>query len=128
VKISLDTCTFLWLISDAPALSQRARELFADTENEVYLSAVCSWEIAVKHALGKLPLPAPPEQYIPAQRIKHGIDSLQVEEEATLYLGRLPSVHKDPFDRMLICQAIVHGLVILSPDPLISQYPVRTAW
>jgi PIN domain nuclease of toxin-antitoxin system len=128
VKILLDTCTFLWIISDAPTLSPRARELFADAENEAYLSTVCSWEIAVKHGLGKLPLPAPPEQYIPAQRIKHGIDSLPLEEEATLYLGRLPGIHKDPFDRMLICQAIVHALAILSPDPFISQYPVRTVW
>jgi PIN domain nuclease of toxin-antitoxin system len=128
MKILLDTCTFLWLITDAPALSPRARELFAEVENEVYLSVVCTWEIAVKHALGKLPLPASPEQYIPAQRIKHNIDSLLLEEEPTLYLGRLPPVHKDPFDRMLICQAIVHSLVILTPDPLISQYPVRTIW
>jgi PIN domain nuclease of toxin-antitoxin system len=128
MKILLDTCTFLWFVTNAPALSDRAGELFADAENEVYLSAVCTWEIAVKHALGRLPLPASPEQYIPAQRIKHGIDSLPLEEETTLYLGRLPHVHKDPFDRMLICQAIVHGLVILTPDPLISQYPVRTVW
>jgi PIN domain nuclease of toxin-antitoxin system len=128
MKILLDTCTFLWLTTDDPALSQRARELFVERENEVYLSVVCTWEIGVKHALGKLPLPASPQQYIPAQRIKHGIASLALEEEASLHIGKLPLTHKDPFDRMLICQAIVHGMVLLTPDPLIIQYPVPTVW
>jgi PIN domain nuclease of toxin-antitoxin system len=128
VKILLDTCTFLWITTDDPALSQRAQELFAAIENEIYLSVVSTWEIAVKHGIGKLPLPALPEQYIPAQRIKHGIDSLPLDEEASLYLGKLPTPHKDPFDRMLICQAIVHDMILLTPDPLITQYPVRTDW
>ena len=128
MRILLDTCTFLWLVTDAPALSNRAREVFAEGENEVYLSAVCTWEIAIKHALGRLPLPASPEQYVPAQRVKHGIDFLPLQEEATLYLKRLPQIHKDPFDRMLVCQALVHDMVILTPDPLVSQYPVSTVW
>ena len=128
MKILLDTCTFLWVIVDAPELSNPARELFVDPANEVYLSAVSTWEIAIKHALGRLPLPEPPERFIPAQRKQHGIDALPLEEEATLYLGRLPDHHTDPFDRMLICQAIVHGLVILTPDELVVRYPVRTIW
>ena len=125
MKILLDTCTFLWIITSAPALSHHAQNLFADTENEVYLSPVCTWEIALKHALGRLPLPASPEQYIPAQRIKHGIDALPLEEEATLYLGRLPPVHKDPFDRMLICQAMAHGLIMVTVDEKVTAYPIH---
>ena len=128
MRVLLDTCTFLRLVTDAPNLSVRAREVFAEIENEVYLSAVCTWEIAIKHALGRLPLPASPEQYVPAQRIKHSIDFLSLQEEATLYLRRLPLIHKDPFDRMLICQALVHNLAILTPDSLISQYHVTTVW
>ena len=128
MRILLDTCNFLWLVTDAPALSNRVREVFAEVENEVYLSAVCTWEIAIKHALGRLPLPASPEQYVPGQRVKHGIAFLPLQEEATLYLKRLPQIHKDPFDRMLVCQALVHDMVILTPDPLVSQYPVSTVW
>jgi len=128
VRILLDTCTFLWIIGDAPELSNRARELFIDPANDVFLSAVSAWEITVKHSLGRLPLPEPPERFIPLQRERHGIEALPLEEEATLYLNRLPSPHRDPFDRMLICQAIVHGMVILTPDELITQYPVRSLW
>lgn len=128
MRLLLDTCTFLWSISGAPELSARARALYTDPENEVYLSAVSAWEIALKHALGRLPLPEPPERFVPAQRRRHGIDALPLDEESALHLARLPALHRDPFDRMLVCQAIAHGLVVLSPDPLVTQYPVRATW
>ena len=128
MKILLDTCVFLWIISDAPELSEHARSLFVDPVNDVYLSAVSTWEIAINMVLGKLPLPAAPERFIPDQREKHHISGLPLDEETTLYLTRLPNYHKDPFDRMLICQAITHGLVILTPDESILRYPVKTAW
>ena len=116
------------MITDAVELSTKARELFTAPSNEVFLSAVSAWEISVKHALKRLPLPELPSRFIPAQREKHGIDPLPLQEEATLYLPALPEYHRDPFDRMLVCQAIVHGLVILTPDDMITQYPVRSAW
>lgn len=128
VKLLLDTCTFLWLVGGSPELSDRARELFSDPDNEVYLSVVSSWEIAVKHATGRLPLPEPPERFVPAERRRHGIEPLDLDEESALHVTRLPVLHRDPFDRMLVCQAIVHGLVILGPDPSITQYPIRAAW
>ena len=128
MRILLDTCTFLWIVTDAPELSDLAREVFVNPENEVYLSTVSTWEIAIKHAIGRLPLPEAVEKFIPYQREEHGVASLALQEEATLYLPRLPEMHKDPFDRMLICQAIVHGLVILTPDELIMQYPIRCIW
>ena len=128
MRILLDTCTFLWIVTDAPELSDLSREVFVNPGNEVYLSAVSTWEIAIKHAMGRLPLPEVPEKFIPAQRKEHGVTSLALEEEATLHLTRLPEMHKDPFDRMLICQAIVQGLVILTPDELIMQYPIRCIW
>ena len=128
MRLLLDTVTFLWVINDAPELSAQARELFIDAGNEVYLSSVSAWEIALKYGLGRLPLPEPPDRFVPAQRKQHGIDSLQLEEESALHLTRLPLLHKDPFDRMLVCQAIVHNLVILTPDDLVTQYPVRTIW
>ena len=128
MNLLLDTSTFLWIISDAPELSEEARRLFTDPGNEAYLSSVSTWEIAIKFGLGRLPLPEPPERFIPSQREKHLIDPLPLDEEATLYVAKLPPLHKDPFDRMLVCQAMLHGLVILTPDRLINQYPVRTAW
>ena len=128
MRLLLDTCTFLWIASGASDLSSRARTLFEDPDNDVYLSAVSAWEIALKHAAGRLPLPQAPERFVPEQRRRHGIDPLELDEESALHLARLPLLHRDPFDRMLVCQAIVHGLVILGPDPLITQYPIRATW
>jgi PIN domain nuclease of toxin-antitoxin system len=128
VKILLDTCTFLWIITDDARLSSKAKTLFEASENEVFLSVASTWEIAVKYKLGKLPLPVSPDQYIPRKREQHGIDCLLLDEQATLYLPKLPDLHRDPFDRILICQAIVQGMCLLTPDPLINQYPVHTQW
>jgi PIN domain nuclease of toxin-antitoxin system len=128
LRLLLDTCTFLWILADAPELSFEALDLFTEPENEVYLSSVSTWEIAVKHGLGRLPLPQPLMEFIPSMRASHGIEPLSLDEESTLYVSRLPPYHKDPFDRMLICQAIVHNLVILTPDDEVRQYPVRTKW
>lgn len=128
VRLLLDTCTFLWIVAGAAELSARSRELFSDPDNDLYLSSVSAWEIAVKHALGRLPLPEPPGQFVSAERHRHAIDALALDEESALHLARLPQLHRDPFDRMLVCQALVHGLVIVTPDLLVTQYPVRAAW
>jgi PIN domain nuclease of toxin-antitoxin system len=128
MRLLLDTCTFLWLIRDKPQASLRARAMFADPNNSVFLSSVSAWEIAVKHRLGKLPLGDVPVRYVPAERDKHGIDSLALNEADTLILDKLPVLHHDPFDRMLICQAIANQMTLLTPDPLITQYPVLTRW
>ena len=129
MRILLDTCTFLWITLDAPQLSARARQLFSDPENEVYLSAASAWEMSVKFTLGRLPLPEPPERFVPEQRQLHGVSSLALEESAAVHEANLPPLHRDPFDRMLICQAIVHDLVILTPDSEIRRYPqVPTEW
>lgn len=128
MRLLLDTATFLWMILNAPQLSKRARELATDPAHEVFLSVVSSWEIAVKHSLGRLPLPEPAGQFLVSQRESHGVQALALDEESALYVTRLPKLHGDPFDRILICQAIVRGLTLLTPDPLIGQYPVRTLW
>ena len=128
MRLLLDTCTFLWIAADAPELSPRVRALFESPEHEVFLSAASAWEIGVKHALGRLPLPQPPGRFVPAMREMHAIESLAIDEESVLQADRLPPLHRDPFDRLLVCQAIVHGLTILSPDPLVAAYPVRVVW
>lgn len=128
MRLLLDTCTFLWIITDDNRLSLQARNLFTDKNNEVYLSSVSTWEITLKFGLGKLKLPAEPKKYIPLQRKKHKIMSHSLDEEATLYISKLPDIHKDPFDRMLICQAITSDMLLLTPDEFISQYPVKCDW
>jgi PIN domain nuclease of toxin-antitoxin system len=128
VKCLLDTCTFLWIIAGAKELSPRAKEIFANPANEVLLSAVSVWELSVKHSLGKLLLPSAIERFVVEQRERHEIAALPLDERAVLHLHKLPALHRDPFDRMLICQAIEHDCLLLTPDPLIAQYPVRVQW
>jgi PIN domain nuclease of toxin-antitoxin system len=128
VRLLLDTCTFLWIAAGSTQLSRRAAQLFSDPANEVFLSAASAWEIAVKHSLGRFPLPGPAAEYIAGLRERHGIAALPLSEENALYLPRLPKLHRDPFDRMLVCQTVVNGLALLTPDPLISQYAIRTIW
>ncbi|MEQ1792989.1 MAG: type II toxin-antitoxin system VapC family toxin [Nitrospira sp.] len=128
MKCLLDTCTFLWIIAGAKELSPKSKEIFANPSNEILLSAVSVWEISVKHSLGKLPLPSTIERFVMEQRERHGIAALPLDERAVLHLHKLPALHRDPFDRMLICQAIEHDCLLLTPDPLIAQYPVRVQW
>ena len=128
MKCLLDTCTFLWIVAGAKDLSPAASQIFVNPANEVFLSAVSVWELSVKHALGKLPLPCTIDRFIMEQREQHGIAALPLSEQAVLHLHKLPLLHRDPFDRMLICQAIEHDCVLLTPDPFIAQYPVRTRW
>lgn len=128
MKLLLDTCTFLWAIEGGDELSDAARDALTDPDNDVFLSAVSAWEIAVKHGLGKLPLPEPPERYVPAQREARGITALPLDEDAALQLARLPALHRDPFDRMLVCQALAGAMSVVTPDPEIARYPVRILW
>jgi PIN domain nuclease of toxin-antitoxin system len=127
VKLLLDTCTFLWLTGGAP-LPPAAAAAVRDPVNEVFLSAASVWEIVTKYRLGKLSLPEPPDRLIPIERDLRGVAPLAFDEESALHGLRLPPLHRDPFDRMLIAQAVAHGLAIATPDPLIAQYPIRTIW
>ena len=124
----MDTCAFLWIASASPRLRKTAAAVFLDRNNEHYLSAASAWEIGIKHAIGRLPLPQRPGLFVPAIREASGIASLEIDEESALHAGRLPGLHADPFDRMLVAQAIVHGMTILTPDPEIEQYAVRVLW
>jgi PIN domain nuclease of toxin-antitoxin system len=128
MRLLLDTCTFLWAIAEPDRLPRRVADLILFEEHEVYLSAASAWEIVIKHAGGRLHLQAPPDRFVRDQRDAAGIQSLAVDEESALHVSRLAALHRDPFDRMLVSQAIVHGMTILTPDPLITQYPARTTW
>ncbi len=128
MRVLLDTCAFLWITTDAEELSDNARKIFSNPDNEIFLSCVSVWEILVKNGIGKLPLPTPAEEFIAVQRIKHEIETLSLTEKAIFHLHQLPRHPQDPFDRMLICQAIEHDLTILTNDGFIKQYPVKTIW
>ncbi|MCI5130829.1 MAG: type II toxin-antitoxin system VapC family toxin [Candidatus Electrothrix sp. EH2] len=128
MRILLDTCTFLWITRSASQLSDKAAKVFEAPDNAVFLSSISAWEISVKWNMGKLHLPYPPEQFIPRERKRHFIEKLHLAEEDTFSLSKLPDIHKDPFDRILICQAIENGLTILTSDRYIQQYPVKTLW
>lgn len=128
MKILLDTCAFIWITTDAPELSKKARDVFRNPENEIFLSSVSVWEIMVKNNIGKLPLPDEPENFVCLKRQQHAIETLSLTEQAVFHLKKLPKHHQDPFDRMLICQALEHNLTILTSDDKIVQYPVATVW
>ena len=122
MKLLLDTHIFLWFISGSAQLSASFRESIQNPDNEVYLSVVSLWECIIKYQLGKLPLPESPEIYLPKQRERHRIDSLTVDELSVAQLIKLPSLHRDPFDRLLICQALQHNLIIVTADAAVMAY------
>jgi len=131
MRLLLDSCAFLWLIGQRAALPERVREAVANGDNACFLSAASLWEILVKCQAGRLEIDGrgvPPERFLIEQRGAHGVDPLPVYEEAVAQLPKLPALHRDPFDRILICQAIAEGLTIVTPDEAIRRYPVRTFW
>jgi PIN domain nuclease of toxin-antitoxin system len=124
MRLLLDTHVFLWYITADPKLPATFRAAVEDPANEVYLSAASVWEAVIKYGLGKLPLPAPPADYLPLQRDAHRIASLPIDEGAMPHLAGLPPLHRDPFDRLLVAQALQHGLTIVTVDPDVAAYPV----
>jgi len=128
MKALLDTHAFLWWISDDPRLSSRASAIIKDGNNKLFLSAASGWEIAVKVRLGRLTLPEPLETFVPEQMALNAIEGLPIQMSHALHVYTLPDHHRDPFDRMLIAQAQLENLPILSADPQISLYAVETVW
>ncbi len=124
MRILLDTHIFLWFISGDLQLSVELRNSIQDSDNEVYLSVISVWEILVKYQLGKLPLPEPPEIYVPRQRNLHQILNLDLDEGCVIQLANLPPLHRDPFNRMLVCQALHNDLTIATVDAAVRAYSV----
>ena len=125
MRLLLDTHIFLWYISADSQLPVAFRAAIQDPANEVFLSVASVWEAVIKYALGKLSLPAPPEEYLPRQRKQHEIASLPIEEAAMDHLAKLPQLHHDPFDRILVAQAQQHDLTLLTVDDAVKAYPVN---
>jgi len=124
MNLLLDTHIFLWYINGDKQLPSPMRRAIRNPHNAVYLSVVSLWEATIKFDLGKLPLPESPNTYIPRQRVRHLIASLPVNESDVKQLAKLPALHRDPFDRMLICQAIERQLTLVTVDDAICSYPV----
>jgi PIN domain nuclease of toxin-antitoxin system len=125
MRILLDTHCWLWMETVPERLSESARALLEDPANELLLSAASSWEIAVKYALGKLPLPEPPARYVTSRMERDGISALPVEHVHALRVAELPLHHRDPFDRLLIAQALVEAIPILTADRQLEPYGVE---
>jgi len=121
-RLLLDTHTFLWWLADDPRLGGDARSAITDSRNPVFVSAATGWEIAIKKALGKIEVP----DNLDAVVEEEGFEHLPIRFYHAEQAGALPNHHKDPFDRMLVAQAQVEGLVIVTADHVIQQYGVRT--
>ncbi len=128
MRLLLDTHAFLWWITDDARLSDRARALIGDGGNEVFLSAASAWELAVKASLRRVEIAQPLERFVPDQLERNGFQALPVLLRHALGLPALPPLHRDPFDRMLVAQALAEELTLVSADREIRRYPVPVAW
>jgi PIN domain nuclease of toxin-antitoxin system len=126
MKYLLDTSVFLWSLGAEHKLNQKARDLLSSSAAELYLSAASSWEIAIKFALGTLALPKPPSQFVPNAIGSLAICSLDITHLHSLLAGELPPHHRDPFDRMLIAQARMENMVLLTADRAFLKYEVNS--
>ena len=127
MKLLLDSHTFLWWNNEPDKLSPRVLEMCKDSENALFVSVASIWELQIKFQLGKLRLYKPLAEII-RQEQENGIEILSVEAPHVFALDSLPNHHKDPFDRLLVAQALVEGAVLVSADPLVKQYPVKVEW
>jgi PIN domain nuclease of toxin-antitoxin system len=128
MRLLLDTHAFLWFIMGSANLSVNARALIENPANERHLSVASLWEVAIKATLGKLTLSAPFDELIPAQLKLNGIDLLNIKVDHLSALTTLPFHHRDPFDRLIIAQAMVEKLPVISIDAAFDTYGVTRDW
>lgn len=128
MKALLDTHAFLWLIGDLPNLSKKAKKIFTDKDNEILLSMASIWEMGIKLSLGKLELTQPFNKFIPSQLHQNCISQLDINFRHINEVVNLPFHHRDPFDRLIISQAIVEEIPIISNDNHFDLYEVERIW
>lgn len=124
----MDTHAFVWWVSDSDELSRRARRLIADGANEIFFSAASAWEIAIKSRLRRATLPADAERFVSEQLELNAFQMLPIQVHHALGVASLPELHRDPFDRMLVAQALSEGLALMSRDRRLADYAVRVVW
>jgi len=124
VSYLLDTHVWLWMLTDPARIRPDLLSELRDGRTRLLLSAASSWEIAIKWAIGRLPLPDPPATYVPTRMRRSGVEGLPVEHAHALRVATLPNLHRDPFDRVLIAQAQLEGLTLVTVDPAFDGYDV----
>lgn len=128
MRVLLDTHVFLWLVGDHPNLSATAKAIFLESDNELLISAASGFEIAVKHGLGKLALSDSPAAFMRDRIANNGLVELPITMSHATTLQELPLHHRDPFDRLLIAQAMAEGIPLLSADKQLAAYPIECLW
>ncbi len=128
MRALLDTHTFLWWNMDFPMLSTTAREFIGDGSNELFLSAASAWEIAIKYFRRRLALPSTPDVYIPDRMANQRIQPLAILISHAIHVYKLPEIHQDPFDRLLIAQCQLEDLPLLTADLTIARYEINVIW
>ena len=128
VRVLLDTHAFLWWIADSARLSGAARRMIDDDANSVFVSAASAWEITTKHRIGKLAQAEAVALDVAGSIAGQGFEELAITVDDAARAGRLPGLHRDPFDRVLIAQALVRDLAIVSADKVFDGYGVRRLW
>lgn len=124
----LDTCCFLWISGSPDRLPPHVAVAFQNPDNEIYLSASSAWEIAIKYKAGRLDLPNLPEKFVPDRLVRYRLGMLDIGLEHVLSAGALPLHHHDPFDRLLIAQAKIEKLTIVTPDRAFGAYGAQLLW
>jgi PIN domain nuclease of toxin-antitoxin system len=124
MKLLLDTHVWLWTLVSPEKITPNILMQLGDPENELYLSAASAWEIAIKYSLGKLPLPEPPAQFVPSRLSRDGVIALPIEPAHALAVADLPQHHNDPFDRLLVVQARLEQMTLVSADTRFADYEV----
>lgn len=124
MRILLDTHCWLWLQTAPERIPPDALEALASPDDVLLLSSASAWEIAIKYALGRLPLPDPPERYVPSRMASSGTTALPVDVRHAVHVASLPPHHRDPFDRLLVAQAQLEELTLLTADAQLSAYDV----
>ena len=128
MRLLLDTHAFLWWVINDKRLSQVAGQVIADEDNDVLISAASAWEIAIKHRIGKLPESEVLVENMAETIALEGFDELPITVDDAVRAGQLPGHHPDPFDRMLIAQALARNIPLISNEPLFDRYGVRRLW
>jgi PIN domain nuclease of toxin-antitoxin system len=128
LRVLLDTHSWLWMVGESGRLADSSRGLLREPSNELFLSAASAWEMAIKYAAGKLRLPQPPAALITQWMAEVRMGALPILHAHALRAGELPLHHRDPFDRLLIAQAQIEGLIVLTADRVFAKYDVPVHW
>ncbi len=128
MKLLLDTASFLWFVGNSPKLSRKAQQTIRDLNNEVYLSVASVWEIGIKLSIGKMSLTQPIKSFVISQLTMNRMKLLAIELDEIETISQMPLHHKDPFDRLLAAQSLVHRMPIISNDPKLDYYGVNRIW